>query len=63
MISRQVKPKNGKSKTTYIFFFILNLWKWKRFLPFFFPQMTELRRTYLLSLQIFEKIIDKDSFA
>ena len=25
------KIKNGKSKTTNIFFFILNLWKWKSF--------------------------------
>ena len=29
----------------------------------FSPQTTELIRKYLSSLQIFEKIIDKDSFA
>ena len=29
----------------------------------FSPQTTKLRRTYLRSMQIFEKIIEKDSFA
>ena len=36
------------------------MWKWKRFYNFG-PQATELIRKYLSSIQLLEKIIDKDS--
>ena len=49
------KIKKGKSKTTYFFFFILNLSKWKKFLQFWSSNM------HLSSIQIFKKIIDKGS--
>ena len=35
----------------------------KKFVYHVSPQITELIRKYLSSIQIFEKIIDKDSFA
>ena len=50
------KIKKGKNKTTYFFFFILNLSKWKRFLQFWSSNM------HLSSIQMLEKIIDKGSF-
>ena len=49
------KIKKGKSKTTYFFFFILNLSKWKKFSQFWFS------KRHLSSIQIFKKIIDKGS--
>ena len=56
------KTKNGKSKTTYISFSSYISENEKVF-SHFSPQATELRRMYPRSIQIIEKIIDKDSFA
>ena len=53
------KTKNGKSKTTYISFSSSICENEK---VYFSPQTTELRKTYLRSMQIFEKIIEQDSF-
>ena len=55
------KIKKGKSKTSYFFFFILSLSKWKGFYNFG-PQTTELIRKYHSSIKLLEKISDKDSF-
>ena len=52
------KLKKSKSKTTSVFF-ILNLWNGKNF----DPQATELIRKDVCSVQMFETIIDKDSFS
>ena len=61
------ETKNGKSKTIYIYIYIyiyfhLKFVKMKKIFYHFNPETTELRRTYLRIIQIFEKIIDKDRF-
>ena len=56
------KIKKDKSKTTYLFLFRLKFVKMKKFCNFG-PETAELIRKYFSSIQIFEKVINKVSFA
>ena len=62
MISRQVKQRMARVKLR-LFLFHLKFVKMKRFFTILEPSNNEFRKTYLRSIQIFEKINEKDSFA
>ena len=62
MISRQVKQRMARAKLR-LFLFHLKFVKMKRFFTILEPSNNEFRKTYLRSIQIFEKINEKVSFA
>ena len=55
------ETKNGKNKTTDIYFFHLKFVKMKKIFTIFALKQPN-SRTHLRIIQIFEKIIDKDWF-